>query len=186
MRTAARLEPPDPSGGGDRSESRLADQEELHRSGRSLIPPRRRLTVTANRVGARGMVRIIELDDDLDVGIEVGPGTPNPEFRALGLGADRVTQEIDKAPALPKCPPGIVALARGSRSFTSGSRSQRYEVSGHLVHAFLWRSVSSAERVGCEGFSPRARHAEPAAQPPRIRGAPPTSAPAGCKSVPDS
>src|SRR5437867_6901307 len=151
MRTAARLEPPDPSGGGDRSESRLADQEELHRSGRSLIPPRRRLTVTANRVGARGMVRIIELDDDLDVGIEVGPGTPNPEFGALGLGADRVTPEIDKAPALPKCPPGIVALARGSRSFTSGSRSQCYEVSGHLVHAFLWRSVSSAERVNCEG-----------------------------------
>src|SRR5438093_11858643 len=85
------------------------------------------------------MVRIVELDDDLDVGIEVGPGTSNPEFGAVGLGADRVTQEVDKAPALPKRPPDIVALARGSRSFTSGSSSQRYEVSGHIVHAFLRR-----------------------------------------------
>ena len=39
------------------------------------------------------MVRIVELDDDLDVGIEVGSGASDPELRALGLGADRVTQE---------------------------------------------------------------------------------------------
>jgi len=83
------------------------------------------------------MVRIVELDDDLDVGMEVGSGTPDPEFGALGFGADRVTQEGDKTLALPKRPPGVVALARDRGRFAGGDSSQRYEVRGHLVHAFL-------------------------------------------------
>ena len=61
--------------------------------------------VTAIRVGARGLIRIVELDDDLHVGIEVGSGASDPEFRALGFAADRVTQEVDKTPALQEARP---------------------------------------------------------------------------------
>jgi hypothetical protein len=69
------------------------------------------------------MVRIVELDDDLDVAMEVGSGTPDPEFGALGFGAERMTQKGDKTPALPKRPPGVVTLARGRRRFAGGNSS---------------------------------------------------------------
>jgi hypothetical protein len=84
--------------------------------------------VTAIRVDARGMARIVEVDDDLDVGIEVGSGTPDSELGALGLGTEGVTQEVDEAPALPKRPFGIADLARGGRRFASRNSSQSDEV----------------------------------------------------------
>src|SRR2546425_8783976 len=98
------------------------------------------------------MVRIVELDDDLDVGMEVGSGTPDPEFGALGLGADRVTQEGDKTPALPKRPPGVVALARDRRRFAGGHTSPRRDGWGHLGHAFPLPRARSAPPGGRQGI----------------------------------
>jgi hypothetical protein len=37
------------------------------------------------------MVRVVEPDDHLEIGIEVGSGAPDPKFGAVGLDAERVT-----------------------------------------------------------------------------------------------
>ena len=75
-------------------------------------------------------MRIVELDDDLDVGTEVGSGASDPELGALGLSANRVTQEVNEAPALQECAPDVVNFAPGSRYFIRGNSPQRLS----LIH----------------------------------------------------
>jgi hypothetical protein len=78
------------------------------------------------------MVLVVELDDNLEIGIEVGSGTPDPQLGALGFGADRVPQEVDEAPALQKRPPDVIEFALRGRRFASWNRSQSDQVKGHL------------------------------------------------------
>src|SRR5712692_7408526 len=78
---------------------------------RSLLPARRRLTITADGIGARDGVRVVVLHDDVEVGIEVLLGPPDSEPCAGRLGTDHLSQEGNVAAALHERARLVVAIA---------------------------------------------------------------------------